>query len=359
MRIDPRRSGDKAPRARRGRSGASDAAARADLLHLITGTVAARAICAAARLGLADAAGSRAVAVSELASEIGADEGRLDRLVRALASVGICSRSAAGIVRFSRMGLALRADAPMSARQFAIDWEQRTESGMWGNLSEAILTAGESGSEARRRFFEHLADRPAELAAFHAGMDRATRSVAPSIISAYDFGRHRVVADVGGGSGELARTIVRAVPCARAISIDLPSACRLSVPPSDAEARSRYAALGADFTRCVPVSADCIVIKGVLHDWDDETAERILRNCRAALDGPEAVLLAIELVVPRDNSPHVSKFIDLDIMATTQRGRERTLAEFRTLVARSGLKLAAVLPTASPLSIVQAVAARR
>jgi hypothetical protein len=333
--------------------GRGDAAAGAQLLHLISSSVASRAICATARLGLADVAGSRTMTLRELAREIGADEERLGRLIRALVGTGVCARDAAGAVRFTRMGCALRADAPMSVRQFALDWEQRNEPGMWGNLADAILTGGEAAMEARRRFFEQIAGRPAELAAFHEGMDAATRRVAPAILSAYDFGGHDLVVDVGGGSGEFARLILEAVPGLRAVSLDLPAVCLLSAPPADPERRSRYAVVGADFTRCVPVSADCIVIKGVLHDWDDETASRILRNCCLALRGRNATILAIELVVPRGNAPHVSKFVDLDIMATTQCGRERTLGEFRALSTRSGLRLTRLLPTGSPFSIMQ------
>jgi hypothetical protein len=65
-------------------------------------------------------------------------------------------------------------------------------------------------------------------------------------------------------------------------------------------------------------------------------------------------LLLIETVVPEGNQPDLSKFLDLTMMVMTG-GRERTEAEFKSLLAASGFKLMRVIRTASPVSVIEAV----
>jgi hypothetical protein len=64
-------------------------------------------------------------------------------------------------------------------------------------------------------------------------------------------------------------------------------------------------------------------------------------------------VILLECVVPSGNSPHVGKILDLEMMAMPG-GRERTEAEFRALFARAGFELTKVVPTESPLSVIEA-----
>jgi len=67
-------------------------------------------------------------------------------------------------------------------------------------------------------------------------------------------------------------------------------------------------------------------------------------------------ILIIEAVVPEGNEPHFSKVIDLEMLMSPG-GVERTPSEFEQLLADSGLKLNRIIPTAGPMSIVEAVKA--
>jgi len=59
-----------------------------------------------------------------------------------------------------------------------------------------------------------------------------------------------------------------------------------------------------DFT---PAGGDAYVLKHVIHDWDDESAVGILKNCHRAM-GEQGKLLIIEGVYPPrlDQSPQGS-----------------------------------------------------
>ena len=58
---------------------------------------------------------------------------------------------------------------------------------------------------------------------------------------------------------------------------------------------------GSFFEVDVPQGGDVYLLKGVIHDWPDDDAVRILGNVRAAAGAGKRVLL-VELVLPRARS---------------------------------------------------------
>ena len=95
------------------------------------------------------------------------------------------------------------------------------------------------------------------------------------------------------------------------------------------------------------------MLKYVIHDWDDERSVAILKNCRRAMT-EDARLLLIETVVPAPGEPHYAKLQDLEMLVATG-SQERTVEEYSSLLAQGGFKLARVVPTTEPVSIIEAV----
>ena len=58
-------------------------------------------------------------------------------------------------------------------------------------------------------------------------------------------------------------------------------------------------------------------------------------------------VLVVDMVVPRNGAKCFSKLLDLNMLVMTG-GRERTEAEFRTLLDASGYKLTKIIPTMAP-----------
>ena len=79
---------------------------------------------------------------------------------------------------------------------------------------------------------------------------------------------------------------------------------------------------------------------------------RILEHCRAA-KAPGGKVLLVEMVVPPANVPHPAKMLDL-VMLAVPGGRERTPEEYGALLAKAGLTLTRIVPTQSPVSVVEA-----
>jgi hypothetical protein len=91
------------------------------------------------------------------------------------------------------------------------------------------------------------------------------------------------------------------------------------------------------FFREVPTGCRAYVVKHVIHDWDDEWAQIILVNCRRAVPA-DGVLLLVGWVLPEGNAPSAGKFADVVMLLMTG-GKERTVEEYRRLLARVGFRL--------------------
>ncbi len=102
-------------------------------------------------------------------------------------------------------------------------------------------------------------------------------------------------------------------------------------------------------------SGDLIVLKHIIHDWNDAKATAILKACRAAIP-PTGKLLLVELVVPPGFAPHMAHILDLEMMVICD-GKERTETEYRALLEGAGFRLTRIIPTEGPHGLVEAVPA--
>jgi hypothetical protein len=103
----------------------------------------------------------------------------------------------------------------------------------------------------------------------------------------------------------------------------------------------------------IPGGADAYLLKNILHDWDDAASANILGACRAAVT-PDSRLLICEHVIGSPNTSAPGKLMDLNMLVMTG-GRERSLAEFTSLLRQSRFRLLSVTPTSTPLSVIEAM----
>lgn len=95
------------------------------------------------------------------------------------------------------------------------------------------------------------------------------------------------------------------------------------------------------------------MMKSVIHDWDDETTNLLLKNCRRAIPD-DGVLLIVEYELSEPNLASAGKLIDPVNMVLTG-GKECTLGEYSQLLSRAGFRLNKVIPTASAVTIIEAL----
>ena len=95
------------------------------------------------------------------------------------------------------------------------------------------------------------------------------------------------------------------------------------------------------------------MLSHAIHDWNEDQCLTILGHCRKAVK-PDGRLLIVEMVLPAGDTPHPGKVLDM-VMLVFPGGQERTEAEYESLLGKAGFRLSRVVPTASAVSVVEAV----
>jgi SAM-dependent methyltransferase len=323
------------------------------IINLSFGYLFAAALNAAVELGVADRLEQGPRSAAALAEELGVHAQPLYRTLRLLATVGVFEEGEDGRFQLTPAADVLRANAPGSMRDAVLMLAHETFWAPAGKLSTTIRT-GETpfASIFGAPFFDYFAKTPELGPIFHRGMAGFSDTENGPIASRFDFSRFQRIVDVGGGHGGFLIEALKASPAARGVLFDADHVLR-EARIAAAGLDDRCELVTGDFFQSVP-SGDCIVLKRILHDWSDDGAITILRACRRALDVGGRVLV-IDAVIPRDNSPHPGKLLDVLMMASLP-GRERTEDEFRQMLAAAELRLERVIPTPATLSIVEASA---
>lgn len=325
------------------------------LKQIATAAVPAKALWVAAELGVADHITGDGAAVQTLAQQTGADADSLYRILRLLASIGVFRELDGRRFAHNENSTLLRSDDPSRLRAAV---RMIVGPAMWSGFGELMhsVRTGETGFEKANGLpvFPYLSEHPDQAAVFNDAMIGIHGDEPPAVASAYDFSGIKTLVDVGGGTGNLIIHILRRNPHLKGTIFDLPhvaDAARKRL--ADEGLSGRCGIESGSFFEKVPAGADAYALSHIIHDWDEASCLKILRNCREAMS-PQGRILIVEMVVPAPNEPHPAKALDL-IMLAIPGGRERTPAEYEALFAKADLRLSRVVPTPSPVSVVEAV----
>lgn len=324
------------------------------LLDLALGSMITQAIYVAAELGIADLLSDGPLPAEEIARKVNAHPEATYRLLRLLASHEIFVEEGDGQFRLSPMADALRADSPMSMRGIAILMGHPTHWEDWSHFVDSVRT-GEPAIPKLRGMneFEYLDANPEYATVFYQGMGSLSNLETYPIVEGYDFSQFGTIVDVGGGSGGLLAAILQRATTSRGVLFDARAAASGAESVlAEAGVADRCTIASGGLFDPVPTGGDAYLLKHIVHDWPDGKAVEILRNVRQAV-GADGRLLLAEFVPPTDNEPHAGKLVDLWLMLLVG-GKERTTAQYSELLADAGFTLDRVVPTLSPISIVEA-----
>jgi C-methyltransferase len=326
------------------------------MMEMIVSGWPAQAITTAAQLGIADALADGPLPLDELAARVGADADALRRLLRALIGRGVFRRRRDGRYALNSLANTLRSDAPISLKGAALFQGSQEQRERWTLLADSVQT-GQSIVLALRgkEGFDYLAEIPEHAELFNQTMTSLAQMTVATVVASYDFAAHRTIVDVGGGQGTMLAAILAAAPGSRGILYDLPRV--VATAPSvlyEHNVADRVRIAEGSFFDSVPTGGDAYVLRNIVHDWTEEKALQILRNVRTAA-GPRATVLLVEMVVRERDRDCPGNWLDLEMLLNLG-SRERTADEYRELLSQAGFRMTRVVPTASPLSVVEAKA---
>jgi hypothetical protein len=158
-----------------------------------------------------------------------------------------------------------------------------------------------------RDLWEEMAEDPVLTASFDVEMQRHARAIVRGLVHARDWDSVRHLVDVGGGTGELSRGLVAALPSMNVTLVEYADAARrASAALVGSGLAERYRVIEGSFFEPLPSGGDAHLLAWVLHDWPDSDAARILVRCRQAAGTSGGVLLV-------EKRQEVEEDTDLDL----------------------------------------------
>lgn len=326
------------------------------MMNMAFGALMTQALYVTAKFGVADLLTDGAKNVNELARITETNENALYRVMRTLASHGIFSETDARTFVNTPYSELLRSDVPNSMRNAAIFMGESWHWAVWGDMIHSVRTGQPAWAKILSAdVFDYFNQNPEAGEIFNNAMTDMSKGTSFPVVEAYDFSGIETIADIAGGHGFLLSQILKNNPNLQGILFDVPPV----IAGADAllageGVGERVKKVSGDFFQEVP-RADAYIMKHIIHDWDDEKSIKILQSIHRAMNDGGKVLL-VETVVPEGNEPHYSKLLDLEMLVSPG-GIERTAKEYAELFAKSGFTLTRIIPTKSPMSVIEAVKA--
>jgi hypothetical protein len=327
------------------------------LFQMLTGAWVTKSLGIVAELGVADHLTAGPREVEAIAAEVGARPDELYRVLRMLAGVGLFVEHPGRVFENTPVSALLATDRPDSLRSMTRMLTFGEHWNAWTKMLDVVRNGGIATDLAEGcDIWAYFRNHPDRAAIFDAAMSNFSAVSNLAVAEAFDFGKYSTICDVGGGHGTQIEAILKAYPGVRGIVFDqeyVVEGARKHL--AAAGLADRTMTVGGNFFESVVALADVYIAKNIIHDWDDEKSITILRNIRKVVPANGRVLL-LEVMVGPANVPDPGKFMDINMMAMTG-GRERTAGEFAALFAASGFTLGAVIPTKSPVFIVEGIPA--
>ena len=226
----------------------------------------------------------------------------------------------------------------------------------------AMLSEGRKQTNLSRYWDYALSLDPAsasaeDVSAYSDLMSSSQQDVSEEVIASFDFAAFNTMLDIGGGQGTFATNVAKAFPELLVGVFDL--------PPVIERGRDRQKSGGADsrieffggsfFDDQLPRGADLMTLVRILHDHDDEPAQKIINAAFEALP-PGGTLLIAE---PMSTGGHAARISDAYFnfyLYAMGSGKPRKPEELKKMLKNAGFAYAERKSTRSPFTCSMIVA---
>lgn len=306
-----------------------------------------------AELGIADLLADSDMPIAQLAEQTNSNSNALLRTIRLLTAHGIFELHSNGNVSNTPFSEALRSDVPGSQRNFL---RMMGSNWMWDIFNQMDETVKSGGSALKKAFpeaenlFQYFKEiNPQGGKIFSQSMSSMSANLDTAVAASYDYSVFDTLIDIGGAEGNLLKEIKQISPNINAVLFDLPHVIE-QVKKGTNAALLQFEA--GSFFDGIKTAANGILIKYVLHNWDDAACIEILKHCKNSLTKGGKLLIA-EMLIDNAKPQIFEKSMDVTMMLLMG-SPERTQAEFSTLLEKAGFQLTKVIPTGTQLFIIEA-----
>jgi acetylserotonin N-methyltransferase len=335
----------------------TDAAVVVDLIEAFRRS---QTMFTAVSLGIFDALAETAASAAELAAKLSLNEDALEHLMDGCAALGLLEKSG-GAYRNSAVAERYICVGSVDSLRGYIMYSHQALYPMWGHLDDAIREGTHRWTQtfgAEGPIFSHFFRTDAAMRDFLMGMHGFGMLTSPRVAAAFDLGRFRRMADLGGATGHLAIAVCERYPEMRAVVFDLPAVMPLAreqVARSGAAARIELVA--GDFFQDELPPADLYAVGRILHDWSEEKIARLLARVYGALPEDGGLLIAEKLLNEDGVGPLPANMQSLNMLVCTE-GKERSAPEYERLLRSAGFATVEARRTGAALDAVLALKGR-
>lgn len=331
---------------------------RTSLMRLVLGFQVSQAISVAAQLNLADLLKDQTRTDQELANSTGTNPVALYRVLRVLANVEVLAEVAPHRFALTQMGQLLQKGVPGSVYTASLFFSSPRVWQVW----QDILYSVQTGENTTRHVFgvptwEYYSQHPKEAPIFYNFMTESSNQLAPLVVANHKFDEVQVVADIGGAQGNMLAAILKVNSHLKGILFDLPQVTQgANQFLEGVGVAERCEIVAGDMFSPWPFKADLYLISRVIHDWADEQAIAILKNCREAMK-PTSKLMVVERILPEDKEAALLFLLSDLHMLVGVGGQERSLEEYQKLFQAAGLTYTRHIALNLSFSLIEAVRA--
>jgi precorrin-6B methylase 2 len=166
----------------------------------------------------------------------------------------------------------------------------------------------------------------------------------------YDFSKHKLLLDVGGGTGIFSIMATKANAHLKAIVFDVPQVCTVAREQIKFyKAAKKVKVMEGDFLADeLPTGSDVAILSTVLDGYDEPECRRLITKVFHALK-PNGIIIANEMVLNDERTgPLFPAIFSLELMVERNTGDSRTVGEMRQWMKDAGFVNIASKPLRVP-----------
>jgi len=262
----------------------------------------------------------------KIQKELAADFKAIETLLFALVQLGFL-KIIANKYSLNDKSELLIDDNPQSLKNACILWgDEHLDA--WQKLDYTIKTGKPSFEKSNTAYFDYLALNPDKLKNYHKAMHEYAIEDYKDIHKFIDFDKYKSVMDIGGSIGALISVIKENTNIESCYLYDKKEVISLNN-------NLKIELVSGDFFKEIPLIADCLVLSRIIHDWEDEKANVILKNCYNALPENGEIILIENFT---DKLESKASLLSLNMMIMCK-SYERTEKEYVDLLNNNGFKI--------------------
>jgi hypothetical protein len=333
--------------------------AQADPSHIMQvgmGFFGSKTLLSAVELELFTKLGSEGMTGAQIAETLGLHARAIPDFPDALVALGLLDRDGEGTdarYRNNESGAVFLDKASPAYIGGILEMANARLYGFWGDLTDALKT-GEPQNEVKhtgQAVFEELYSDEARLEQFMNAMAGISAGPFMALAEKFDFSKYETLLDAGGATGQLSVIVANRHPHMRCTSFDLPVVEPIATRRIEAAGLSdRVTAVGGDFFAAPLPAADVITMGLILHDWNLEKKQHLIRAAYDAL--PEGgAFIAVENII--DDARRENAFgllMSLNMLIEFGDAFDFTGSDFAGWCQEAGFKDTEVVPLAGPTS---------